>query len=497
MRNMLKALLLGAVFLGLTGLWGRPAYADDLDGQLNISYSDSSGTLSATYTGSSSLGNPYYKWYRDGSEVATSREYSPSDTGTYTCRLSDDEYDNVLRSTSRIELYQVSGTKISLRNSRGLFEQGKTVTVSAVLNTNERVTNWKTNTSGVSFSSSSGSTVTFRMPASNVVITPEIKAYYTLKVVGGKADTYVAAPGDVISLTASEIDGKRFTSWVTTGGSLQNANNPNASLTMPSKNIQVTANFTAYTQEELEAQRRAELEAMQPKFSDPSRILFSLPWSNNYKVTIEHHKQGPYCDMAFKLAAAGDCLVLDYFNIIINDNPNIRETPTPITACVTLPADLQWGGRNWRVLCVSRGGFVYSFPDEDEDDTTVTFSPDRFYAFALCYNDNPDPVIEEPVAEEIVPEPEEEITIDYDPALAPITEEIEASRSESQEPSAQAPSASHSVTDSHTMDGTTISSPSGDHGTLATSYSNPLNVESDKQAAIRTANGARIATLPL
>ena len=499
---MLKTLKLAvaAFILTMTGLaFSGPAYAEPLEGQLVINYSEGSGRLSAVYTGEQSLSNTTYKWYRDGSEVGTTNEYKPTESGSYSCEMTDSNYEGKLTSTKKIVLYTVSGKKILVKNQYGLYEQGKTVTVTADLAENEKVTNWKVNVSGVNMPTS-GTSVSFKMPAADVYITVETKAYYTVKVVGGTADKYTASPGDVIALTASEVDGKKFVSWVTTGGSISNANNEICYVTMPNKNIQCTANFSEKPKEDVAkqkadeaARKAAEEEAKKPKFSSPTQFVYTLPWSNNYKVTIKHAKQGPVCDLAFKLAAGGDFLILDYFNIVINDNMEIRETPTPITVCLTLPADLQWGGRHWRVLCVSRGGFVYSFPDEDEDDTTVTFSPDRFYAFALCYNDNPDPVIEE-AAESTVsgnvsgnvvePEPEEEITIDYDPALAPTTEEIEESHS-------YGPSASHAVSDSQTVNPADITRPQ------PTGYSAPLNVESDKQSAIRTANGAKIATLPM
>lgn len=471
-----------AVISGLLAM--RTAFADTLSGSLSISYSSSSSTLSATYTGDSSLKNPTFTWYKDGTAVSTSREFTAKDTGTYTCEMEDSTYySNKLKSTSSIRLYSVSGDNIKLSNSTGLYEAGKSVTVSASLGSNEKVVNWKTNVNGVTMPSS-GTSVSFTMPSSNVTVTCETKAFFAIKITGGTADKYTASPGDIITVTASDVDGKKFSSWTTTGGSISNAQSETATLTMPSKNIQVTANFTTLTDEELAARNGKKAVT----FTDPTRVLYTVPWSNNYKVVMEHHAQGPLCDLAFKLAAAGDFLVLDYFNIIINDNYNILETPTPVTICLTLPADLQWAGRNWRVLCVSRGGLVYSFPDEDEDDTTLTFSPDRFYAFAICYNDNPDPVIEEPVAEEIQEEEEEVITIEYDPSDAHTTEERAEKISSS-------PSASHSVSDSQTITGSDIIAIN--RNGKPTSYSTPVNVESDKQAAIRNANGAKIATLPL
>ena len=477
-----KVILIAGFILSCCLLLSVRAYADTLEGSLQINYSAGSSQLSAVYTGDSPLKNPTYTWYKDGSAVSTSREYTVKDTGSYTCELSDSTYyDNKLLSTSKIRLYSVSGNNIKLSNSTGIYEAGKSVTVSSLLGKNEKVVNWKINVDGVTMPES-GNTISFKMPASNVTVTCETKAYYTVKVTGGTADKYVASPGDIVTVTASEVDGKKFTSWTSSGGSLSNAQNETASITMPSKNVQITANFTALTPEEQAAKNSKNT----VKFTDPSRVLYTVPWSNNYKIDMFHHTQGPICDLAFRLAAAGDFLCLDYFNIVINNNYGILETPTPVTICLTLPADLQWAGRNWRALCVSRGGLVYSFPDEDEDDTTLTFSPDRFYAFAICYNDNPDPVLEEPEAEEIPQEEEEVITIEYDPSEAHTTEEREHDGS---------PSESHSVSDSHTITGSDIIAMN--RNGKPTSYSTPVNVESDKQSAIRSANGAKLATLPL
>jgi hypothetical protein len=481
MKRKLEVLF-AMVSLAVMCLFCCVAYADTLSGTLTISYSDSSGVLSATYSGDTGLKNPTFTWYKDGSSVSTAREYTPNSPGRYYCELKDDSYTNTLTSTTRIDLYQVTGSNITQKNNNGLYEAGKTVTITAkVNNTNEKVVNWRTNVAGIEMPAT-GNTVSFKMPYSDVVVTAEIKASYKIKTVGGTADKYTASPGETVTVTASDVDGKKFTTWTTTGGSISNAQSSTATITMPSKDIQVTANFTELTPEEA-AEKKAKESGI--KFSDPTRLLYTTPWSNNYKITMKHAKQGPACDLAFKLAAAGDFLVLDYFNITINDNPNIMEIPTPVTICLTLPADLQWAGRNWRVLCVSRGR-VYSFPDEDTDDTTVTFSPDRFYAFALAYNDKkPEPIVEESPVEE---EPEEVIKITYDPSLASTTEEREAESS--------APSTSHSISDSHTIDGAEVGAMTKGSG-LATQYSTVQNVDSDKQAAIRNANGARLATLPL
>ena len=122
-------------------------------------------------------------------------------------------------------------------------------------------------------------------------------------------------------------------------------------------------------------------------FTDPTRVKYSVTRTNNYKVRLYHAKLGPNYDAAFKKAVGSDTLVTDYFTLVINGNKNISQTPGPVTVVLTLPEDIQKTGRNFRMICVTKDGYSYSFADEDEDDTTVTFSCDRFTAYAIAFND--------------------------------------------------------------------------------------------------------------
>ena len=121
-----------------------------------------------------------------------------------------------------------------------------------------------------------------------------------------------------------------------------------------------------------------------------------------YTVNMYHSLQGPLCDQAFVLAQGNKWLVTDYFNISINNNLRIYEIASYVRLKVKIPRDLVKKGRTWWMIAISRNGMPYYFDDEDEDDTTITFSTNRFYAYAMCYTDEPQEKkkAEEPVKEE-------------------------------------------------------------------------------------------------
>lgn len=122
--------------------------------------------------------------------------------------------------------------------------------------------------------------------------------------------------------------------------------------------------------------------------------------NSGYEVNMYHSFQGPLCEQAFQLAQGNDWLVTDYFNVSINNNLNIYEIASHVRIRVTIPEELRKHDRTWYMICVSRYGTAYTFEDEDEDDETITFTANRFYAYAMCYTD--DPAKKHEVVEEVV-----------------------------------------------------------------------------------------------
>lgn len=110
---------------------------------------------------------------------------------------------------------------------------------------------------------------------------------------------------------------------------------------------------------------------------------------NGYTINMYHSYQGPLCDAAFLQAQGNDMLVTDYFNVSVNNNLRIYEIASDVQLRVKIPEDLVERKRTWWMICISRNGTPYIFEDEDEDEKTITFTANRFYAYAMCYTDEP------------------------------------------------------------------------------------------------------------
>jgi hypothetical protein len=186
------------------------------------------------------------------------------------------------------------------------------------------------------------------------------------------------------------------------------------------------------------------------------------------------------CDAAFKYAQGHDWLVTDYFNLTLNHSFTTYEIGNPIRIQLTIPDDLIQPARHWRMVCVSRNGSIYSFDDEDTSDNTITFSPNRFYAYAMCYND-----IQPSQEEEIVEEPEE------NPDVIPEPEIVEA----------PATSAFHSAAESQTsasaIHSADASSTSYSAGIADTATGENAKLKSDQKSAVEQADGATIPLISL
>ena len=443
--------------------------ADTLTGTVDIYFNN--GTLYASYDGELELSSgATYHWFLSGSQKSTGTSYSPTEAGNYYVTLTDSAYSGTIYSDT-ITLYKITiGTSgISLDSTNGIYEAGDEVTARATLTGTQTVTNWTSTVAGLALPSS-GNPITFKMPAQNMTLTANIANVYTVYIYGGTADSYNAKVGDLITITADTVSGKTFEKWVTSGASVTDAEEPVTQFTMPAANVTIRATFVEDTEDDNTGNTAA-------TFTDTTRTLYTVTRSNNYKVDMYHHDQGPECVQSFIFGAGTDYLVTSYWNIVINNDFNIRETPGPITICLTLPADLQKTDRNWRMICVSRDGLVYSFADEDEEPETITFSPDRFYAFALCFNDTPEVVEADGDAEVITVTDGTDETITTDVVEeTPITTSTMHSISESQ---------------TNTSSSTNSSTVTGSEG-QTTVESKQQSIESDKTDAINSSGTTQI-----
>ena len=469
----------------------RAKAEDRLSGRINIDFDSASGTLTAKYEGTQRLTNPTYTWYLNNAAKTNGYSMKVTASGGYYVTLTDSVLEGSLISTTTI-IYKVTAgsTGITLDSNTGYYRQGDTVTATVSTSSNQKVTDWKLSVSGVGLSIS-GNSATFTMPAANVTITCTVKSSYTIHIYGGTADKYVAYVGDTVTVTASEVDGKKFKQWVCSGTSVLSATEKISSFTMPSTNVTIRAEFEEETEKEKKKNDEKKFTSAAENdtwgqdlpFSDPSFCKYTVTRHNNYKVRMYHYNQGPLCDAAFKLARGADNLILNYFNLVINDNLRIYETPGPVTVILTIPEDLQKEGRNWRMICISRYGYAYSFPDQDEDDATITFSPDRFYAFAMAFNDIPK------VEEEMVVEAEEESETEPEPE-SPTS--MVHSASESQTGKTPEPL---KVDETQTGGGGVISTTVTETTTVTPVDS--ADIGSDKKAAIEAAGSEQIGLLSM
>lgn len=410
-------------------------FADAANVKVTAAYDPSTGALTATVNTTLS-GTVTYQW-TGGSGTSASLSgptATPTEAGEYVCTVtvtkpaassssSSSSKTATASTTSKtyksnsIALYKVScDSFVKLNSAHGLYRAGENVRANAMLEGNQQVTGWSTSIPGLELPKS-GNTTFFTMPASSLDLVCSAPNLYPIKVSGGKADHFVASPGTRITVKASDIDGKVFSSWTTSGltssassSSTKNATtasseDPILSFAMPASEVELTANFI--TEEEAaaaEAAKKAEESGetgtsatsgsgvkeevySTDSFTDPTRLKYTVTRTNHYKVRMYHAKLGQGYDKAFKQACKKDTLITNYFTLIINDDKSIMESPGPVTVVLTLPEDVQKNKRNFRMICISRKGKAYSFEDEDEDDTTLTFSANRFGAYAIAYND--------------------------------------------------------------------------------------------------------------
>ena len=468
--NTLSVSIPVAILLFVLCLLVRPidVFAQDtLSGKLSINYSETTGSFKAVYDGDQTLSSAaVYTWYKDGSTIGTGSSYSPNAAGTYYCILKDtNEYEGTLTSTS-ITLYRATGGNMIFDNNYGLYKVGDTVNVTAQLYDSQTVANWKVSAAGIEIPET-GQSVSFRMPAQNVTVTATIKTAYDVKVYGGTADKYKAYTGETITITASDIAGKEFVSWSATGGRLGDAYSKTTTLTMASSSVSVTANFNGVVSSNNDTNNNNGK-------ADALNAVYTVLDAQGHSVQFYHHTQGPLCDAAFKYAQGNDWLVTDYFNLTVDNSFATYELPTPIKIQVTIPDDLIAVNRHWRMVCVSKNGAIYSFEDEDANDSTITFSPNRFYAYAMCYND-------------IMPSYEEEIIIDETPVESVID----------MGPTSTIHSADESQTTSSTIHSVDASSTTNANGVATTATPEGTKLKSNQSSAVERASGASVSLISM
>ena len=95
---------------------------------------------------------------------------------------------------------------------------------------------------GVTVENATSETVTFDMPANDVTAEATYKnAVYNIAVVNGTASASAGIMGDTITLTAEQIDGKKFIGWEIVGATAADENASEITITMGTANVTAEA----------------------------------------------------------------------------------------------------------------------------------------------------------------------------------------------------------------------------------------------------------------
>lgn len=384
----------------------------DIDGTATISYSPGTGTLRASYSQGRKVANSLsYDWLLDGEKVGTGSTFTPTKAGKYNVLVSDatKKYTGCVKSNS-IELHSVSSSQIiTLDTTNNLYEKGNLVTAKAVYTTtNMAFSKWTADGVTLSSDAAAKNPLSFTMPDKDVVLSYKTDQLFQVKVSGGVASSYKAKAGDKITLTASKVGGRVFEKWVPSGSaSLNDPTSEKTSFTMPSANVTVSAVFKdeATLLKEKQAAAGVSKTGTSKKNTSGKKAVSAVTETNgdpivytvlsdggikDANIQVIHHSQGPLCETAFKLALGKWSMYTDYYNITVKESqPPIYETDSMVKLKLSIPSDLRKADRRFKMICVSKFGIPHTFEDLDEDPDTITIETNRFYAYALCFTDEP------------------------------------------------------------------------------------------------------------
>lgn len=116
------------------------------------------------------------------------------------------------------------------------------------------------------------------------------------------------------------------------------------------------------------------------------KLEYTTPDNQPFNINIQNAMQGEKCFEVFQ-NIAGDYTIARTYNIYPIGTQLQYSTPDEITVSLTIPEILRQENREFKMICVSQNGIPYIYEDQDKDPDTITFSTDKFYAFALVYKD--------------------------------------------------------------------------------------------------------------
>lgn len=112
-------------------------------------------------------------------------------------------------------------------------------------------------------------------------------------------------------------------------------------------------------------------------------VQYILSEENVYPIDIENAVQGPMCFQVFEFVL-GDYTIGRTYNIYaLSDITYSTDQEVQIT--LEIPSALYKKDRDYKMICVTKGGRPYIYDDLDNNPGTITIKTDKFFAYALIY----------------------------------------------------------------------------------------------------------------
>lgn len=112
-------------------------------------------------------------------------------------------------------------------------------------------------------------------------------------------------------------------------------------------------------------------------------IQFAQPSDGTYQVDIKNAMQGPMCFQSFE-AVLGDYTIGRTYNIYPLTDATYH-MDEEIQLSIKIPSAIYKKDREYKMICVIKGGQPIIYNDLDSNPETITIKTNNFYAYALIY----------------------------------------------------------------------------------------------------------------
>ncbi len=112
-------------------------------------------------------------------------------------------------------------------------------------------------------------------------------------------------------------------------------------------------------------------------------VRYTTSKDNDYPISIENAVQGPMCFKSFE-AVLGEYTIGRTFNIY-SLSKNTYSMDEEIQVTIKIPSAIYKENRDYKMICVTKGGQPILYNDLDSDPETITIKTNKFYAYALIY----------------------------------------------------------------------------------------------------------------